>query len=239
MKSTIASLILLLSFCFNQSNAQTFSGFGGAIPDNGPAALFPLTVSGLPTTIDSTFGFIKVSLNITHTYDADLDIWLIAPDSTYVELSTGNGGSGNNYFNTNFYDTVPNFIENGNAPFAGSYRPQGLLNDVNNTQNPNGVWRIYIRDTHPTNTGGLFSWSITFRNNPPKSNQITSSNLPIIKINTFAQPIIDDPKIPAHMQIIDNGPGVRNYVSDSANMYNGYIGIELRGSSSQGFPKKS
>ena len=239
MKSTITRLILLISFCFTQSNAQTFSVFGGSIPDNGTSVLFPITVSGLPTTIDSTFGVIKVSLNISHTYVADLDIWLIAPDSTYVELSTGNGGSGNNYVGTNFYDTVPNFIENGSAPFSGSYRPEGLINDVNNTQNPNGVWKLFIRDTYPTDSGVLMSWSITFRNNPPQSNQITSSNLPIIKINTFGQSISDDPKILATMQIIDNGPGVRNYVSDSANMYYGNIGIELRGSSSQGFPKKS
>ncbi|MBK9639181.1 MAG: proprotein convertase P-domain-containing protein [Bacteroidetes bacterium] len=213
MKSTITRLLLLLSLCFTQSKSQTFSAFGGNIPDNGPAALFPITVSGLPTTIDTTFGIINLSLNITHTYDADLDIWLIAPDSTYIELSTGNGGSGNNYVNTNFYDTVPNFIENGSAPFSGSYRPEGLINDVNNTQNPNGVWKLFIRDTYPTDSGVLMSWNITFGNNPPQSNQITSSNLPIIKINTLGQSILDDPKIPATMQIIDNGPGVRNYIS--------------------------
>lgn len=239
MKSIFTSICLLLLLIGGPIKAQTFSAFGGNIPDNGTAVLFPITVSGLPTTMDSTFGIIKVSINITHTYDADLDIWLMAPDSTLIELSTGNGGSGNNYFNTNFYDTVPNFIENGNAPFFGSYRPEGLLSFANNNQNPNGVWNLYIRDTYPTDAGTLSSWNITFRNNPPQSNQITSSNLPIIKINTFGQSVTDDPKILANMQIIDNGPGVRNYVSDSANVYNGNIGIELRGSSSQGFPKKS
>lgn len=239
MKSIFTIICLLILLVGGPIKAQTFSAFGGSIPDNGPAVLFPITVSGLPTTIDSTFGIIKVTINITHTYDADLDIWLVAPDSTFVELSTGNGGSGNNYSSTNFYDTVPNFIENGSAPFAGSYRPEGLLNIVNNTQNPNGVWKLYIRDTYPTDVGSLLNWNITFQNNPPQSNQITSSNLPIIKINTFGQPVNDDPKILANMQIIDNGPGVRNYVSDSANVYNGNIGIELRGSSSQGFPKKS
>lgn len=239
MKSTITRIALLLSFFFHQANAQTFSGFGGSIPDNGPAVSFPITVSGLPMIIDTTFGVIKVSINITHSYDSDLDIWLIAPDSTFIELSTGNGGSGNNYTNTNFYDTVPNFIENGNAPFAGSYRPEGVLSDVNNGQDPNGVWRLYIRDTYPTDVGGLISWNITFGNNPPQGFQLASSNLPIIKINTLGQTIVDDPKTLAKMQIIDNGPGVRNFLSDTPNVYNGNIGIELRGSSSQGFPKKS
>ncbi|HLF32875.1 MAG TPA: CotH kinase family protein, partial [Cyclobacteriaceae bacterium] len=66
-----------------------------------------------------------------------------------------------------------------------------------------------------------------------------SSNLPIIKINTLGFQIPDEPKIKAAMQIIDNGSGIRNSVNDSAYNYNGYIGIERRGSSSQGFPKNN
>lgn len=70
--------------------------------------------------------------------------------------------------------------------------------------------------------------------------QFVSSDLPIIVINTNNQVIQDDPKIQAHMGIIYNGTGNRNYMTDPFNDYNGYIGIELRGSSSQSFhPKKS
>lgn len=67
---------------------------------------------------------------------------------------------------------------------------------------------------------------------------LTSSNLPLIIINTDGQPIVDEPKITASMGIIDNGLGVRNNVTDPFNNYNGKIGIEIRGSSSQSFPKK-
>ena len=66
----------------------------------------------------------------------------------------------------------------------------------------------------------------------------TSSNLPIIIINTNGQDIVDDPKIMASMGIIDNGAGNRNNTSDSLNGYSGKIGIEIRGHSSQMFPKK-
>ena len=66
----------------------------------------------------------------------------------------------------------------------------------------------------------------------------TSSNLPIVVINTNGQTIKDDPKIEATMGIIYNGVGLRNNVTDAANNYNGKIGIEIRGSSSQMFPKK-
>ncbi|AYQ33583.1 CotH kinase family protein [Runella sp. SP2] len=74
----------------------------------------------------------------------------------------------------------------------------------------------------------------------------TSSNLPIIVITTGGQTISDDPKVNVNMGIIDNGPGNRNYYRNPANNnqpdpfnnFNGTVGIEHRGSSSQFFPKK-
>ncbi|MFI5171427.1 MAG: CotH kinase family protein [Chitinophagales bacterium] len=71
------------------------------------------------------------------------------------------------------------------------------------------------------------------------SQVFTDSNLPIVVINTIGQPIHDDTKINCDMGIIYNGPGIRNYLTDPYNNYNGKIGIELRGSTSQQYPKKS
>ncbi len=65
------------------------------------------------------------------------------------------------------------------------------------------------------------------------------SNLPIVVINTFGVPIPDEPKVTGHMGIIDNGPGVPNNLDDPFTDYDGYIGIEIRGQSSQMFPKHS
>lgn len=70
---------------------------------------------------------------------------------------------------------------------------------------------------------------------PPFSFQ--GSNLPIIIIETDGQEILDDPRIIAHMGIIDNGTGT-NSINDPFNGYDGQISIEIRGSSSQMFPKK-
>ncbi|MEO8231360.1 MAG: CotH kinase family protein, partial [Ignavibacteriota bacterium] len=66
----------------------------------------------------------------------------------------------------------------------------------------------------------------------------TSSNLPIVIINTNGQEIPNEYKITADMGIIYNGEGVRNNLIDPYNNYNGKIGIEIRGSTSQWFPKK-
>ncbi len=67
----------------------------------------------------------------------------------------------------------------------------------------------------------------------------SSSELPIIVINTNGNQIVDEPKTIATMGIIDNGSGSINQLSDPYNDYDGYVGIEIRGSSSQLFPKKS
>ena len=67
---------------------------------------------------------------------------------------------------------------------------------------------------------------------------LTTSNLPIVVINTNGQTIVDDPRIVCDMGIIDNGFGNINSINDPYNDYNGKISIEYRGSSSQSFPKK-
>ena len=78
-----------------KSSAQIFSAPGGPIPDTGPSVDFPLTVSGLPNSIDTTnFGLEQVCITIVHTYDSDLDISLIAPDGSSVMLITAVGGGG-------------------------------------------------------------------------------------------------------------------------------------------------
>ena len=80
------------------------------------------------------------------------------------------------------------------------------------------------------------------------SQTFTDSNLPIVVITTDLDSngqsltILDDPKILASMKIIKHPDGSRNYLSDASNSaylnYNGRIGIEIRGSSSQSLPKK-
>jgi hypothetical protein len=83
-----------------------------------------------------------------------------------------------------------------------------------------------------TNYGPTPTWFI-----PPV--ELTSSNLPIVVINTGGIGIPDDPKIDATMGIIYNGAGTLNLISDPFNEFYGEIGIETRGSSSGGFPMKS
>lgn len=68
--------------------------------------------------------------------------------------------------------------------------------------------------------------------------EFTSSNLPILVIDTYGETIVDNYRIVANMGIIDNGKDQRNNLTDPFNDYHGRIAIELRGSSSISYPKK-
>ena len=74
---------------------------------------------------------------------------------------------------------------------------------------------------------------------------LTDSNLPIVVIETDGGVAIpDEPKVLATMKIIWHPDGSRNYMTDISDPaflnYDGRIGIETRGSSSQDLlPKKS
>lgn len=83
----------------------------------------------------------------------------------------------------------------------------------------------------------IFFYLLVFVNNVNAQSGF-SSNLPIILIDTDGAEIQDDKNI-ARMGIIDNGPGIRNHANDPVNDFDGFVGIEKRGSSSQMFPKKS
>ena len=94
----------------------------------------PKAISDL-STIESTLSvpdsYSLTDVNVTigrivHTFDADLDIYLVHPDATVVELSTDNGSLGDNYVNTVLDDEAATSITTGSAPFTGSYRPEGL-----------------------------------------------------------------------------------------------------------------
>lgn len=63
-------------------------------------------------------------------------------------------------------------------------------------------------------------------------------DLPLLLINTNGAEILDDPKITAQLQVLNNTNGL-NFPTDTSYEYNGQISIEIRGSTSQIHPKKS
>ncbi len=233
-------LVLFISCLFSLFGfSQTYSGTGGAISDDGLYNYFPITVSGLtPTNINGAHGLIGLCLNITHTYDSDLGIDLIAPDGTIINILTGVGGSNDNFTNTCFSQTAINSIASGSAPFTGTFKPMNTIGGVNNGQNGNGIWKLRIVDNYAVDTGNLLNWNITFGTSAPTPIVFSSSNLPIVVINTYSQTIVNAVKINAGMKIIYNGVGVLNHTTDPPNAFNNKIGIEIRGNFSASLPQK-
>lgn len=158
-------ITLFLLTCFSSASlfAQTFTGTGGAIPDNSctTAHEFPVTVTGVGV-LGVAKAFSSVGFNITHSWDADLDIYLIAPDgTTVIELSTDNGSSGDNYSGTIFSPDATTAITAGVAPFTGSFLPEGSFGALTGV-NADGTWILRVCDDAGSDVGTLDSWSITF-----------------------------------------------------------------------------
>lgn len=220
--------------------SQVFTGGGGPIADDGSHSYYTLEASGLPAALNSSFGLETVCINLTHSWNDDLIISLIAPDGTEFELSSRNGGDSDNYFNTCFNNNAPNPVYLAWGPFSGTFKPEGFMSLVNNGQDPNGVWTLHLFDVYPfADTGELLNWSLEFGNEPALPFPFTQANLPLVVISTGGQVIPNEPKVMAQMRVIDNGPGQPNLPTDSANVYDGWIGIEIRGHSSSTMPKKT
>lgn len=233
-------LLFITLFYTLFSTAQIFSGTGGSIPDNEQQIEFDLSIIGLPMTpLNESFGLTQVCLNIDHSYDSDLNVSLVSPTGVVINLFSSIGGGDDNFTDTCLSQSATSSITSGTAPFTGTFKPQETLGNMNNgIQNGNGTWKLRILDTYPADQGTLLNWTLTFGANAATPFVFTSSNLPLVLINTNSQTIVDEPSIIATMKIIDNGAGNLNYVTDTTFDYDGNINIEYRGNYSQSLPQK-
>jgi Ca2+-binding RTX toxin-like protein len=145
------------------SRSTFFNNTSGVIPDNATPTNFAIDVIGAPA---SGILDVNVVLNITHGFVSDLDIFLVSPTGTRIELTTDNGLYGDNLIETVFDDDAATAIEglgNTSAPFTGSFRPEGDLNLLNG-ENPNGVWLLEVADDAVNDVGNLVDWALVIDN---------------------------------------------------------------------------
>jgi len=232
-------VLFLLVCCALQTQAQTFTANPNAfVPDNGPVTAYPLAVSGLPDSINAAFGLESVCLDMLQTWDADMAVWIQAPDGSTVLLFQGVGGDGDNFDNT-CLDGVSASIATGTAPFNGSFKAMGTLGALNNNQNPNGTWNLLCQDQGTWDFAFLSTWSLTFGANPAEAFTLDSSRLPLVYIDTDGEEIHNSYKIPATFKIIDNGPGQWNYTAQTTFAYTGHMAVEYQGFTGPSYPKKN
>jgi len=238
MKKSLLLCVALLA-CWSLSAQTFFSTVNQPIPDDGTTVTFEIQVSGLPGAMDTLFGLERFCINMKHTYTEDMNVKLRSPNGQTVLLFGGVGGGGDDFTNTCLEGTGP-ALAAGSAPFTGTFQCMGVMGNLNQGQNPNGTWTLILYDTYAfADEGFLIDWSISFGNNPAKPFQFHSSNLPIVKLTTIGDPIVDEPKVPVWMQIIDNGPGLRNDLNQTDFAYQGMILAEWQGFTGPYYPKKN
>ncbi|MEM7105799.1 MAG: choice-of-anchor L domain-containing protein, partial [Bacteroidota bacterium] len=106
----------------------------------------------------------SICVDITHTWLGDLDLYLITPGGQFLELSTDNGGSGDNYENACFTETAAVDITGllgTDTPFTGDYLPESPWSDIYGGPS-NGQYQLIIADDSNGFGGTLNGWSITF-----------------------------------------------------------------------------
>jgi subtilisin-like proprotein convertase family protein len=125
------------------------------------------TVTTSTLTVPDNMVIDKVEVTnivITHTYPADMDVFLISPTGTRVELFTDVcGGDDWTAANTGFTlnPRASNPIGSTCPPGQGFYRPEGNL-DAFVGQNTQGVWILEITDDANADAGSLLSWGLRF-----------------------------------------------------------------------------
>ena len=111
------------------------------------------TVQSVIVTLDS----------ISHANDADLDISLISPATTSVDLSSDNGGDLNGYIGTVLNDNcgaVAGPITGGEAPFHGCFTPEEPLGTFAG-QSPTGDWTLSVFDDTSGDQGTINAWTLS------------------------------------------------------------------------------
>ncbi len=114
------------------------------------------TVSVLRT---GTVARVAVRFSATHTYDADLDITLVSPSDTVIDLSSDNGSGEDNYTDTIFIDSAATSVASGSAPFNGSYQPEQPLSNLNG-EAVLGDWRLDVYDDLGSDTGSFTKYEL-------------------------------------------------------------------------------
>ncbi|MBI1190559.1 MAG: hypothetical protein GC200_07790 [Tepidisphaera sp.] len=172
-KTSMLAALAGLAMVAGAASAQVFSSSPFAQISDLTTTSDTINVSGGPSNITN----VNVIVQITHTWDSDIDMVLQGPNG-YIALATDNGGSGDNMFTTRFTDGATTGIGAGTAPFDGNFKPIGTTatysgpETFSGTQysamsgfsgsDSNGAWTLYIYDDAGGDVGTLQYWSMEF-----------------------------------------------------------------------------
>ncbi len=119
----------------------------------------PVSVSSLGYTFltNPTTQITSICMDVESDFDFDLNIYLRSPDGKLLELTSGNGLSGDNYKITCFTPSATNPITAGTAPFNGTYRPEGNWASLTGAV-MDGNWELLVSDGGGLSQFGKVKW---------------------------------------------------------------------------------
>ena len=142
-----------------------------AIPDNNSTGIS--SIINVPTSCQNASGISSVVLNITHTWNADLDIFLKAPDGTQIPLAEDKGGQGDNYSCT--FISGGSTLPTSDVSITGNVSPQTSFSSLG-SGTAAGNWTLIVKDDAGSDVGTLTFWSITVPINQTQSVTYSWSN---------------------------------------------------------------
>ncbi len=115
------------------------------------------------TTFFSEVTDVDVNLKIVHPNVGQLAVYLqhqTNPITVPIELTSGNGGGGENYTGTILDDEANDPITGAPAPFNGRWQPETPLSFFDG-HSGGGAWTLSVYDGVDGETGYLDSWGLT------------------------------------------------------------------------------
>lgn len=157
LTNTSLTRTTISSSVFTTATPDTFSSNTPLAIADYTSVISTLNVSGLSGSITD----LNILINISHTWNSDLRVFLINPLGTQVKLFSEVGIGSKGFLDTLLDDEANTSITSGSGTFTGTFRPEGNLANFDGS-NPNGNWKLKIIDAADGDTGTLNDWAVTF-----------------------------------------------------------------------------
>ncbi|HAX49162.1 MAG TPA: T9SS type A sorting domain-containing protein [Ignavibacteria bacterium] len=149
------------------------------IPETGTSG--NMTDDSIVISGNSVISDINLFVGINHTFDADIDMVLIAPNGDSVLVCADFFAAGNNDNIVTIFDdnADSSLVNNRYVDISTRIKPLNNMNTAFSGDNPNGVWRLRIRDDNTSDTGRMYVWGLQINNSPLVGVQSVSSEIPV------------------------------------------------------------
>ncbi|MEH6536257.1 MAG: T9SS type A sorting domain-containing protein [Psychroserpens sp.] len=186
------TFILLFAMMSSLTFAQTFTSDSVSDPATYPADMqngnggtgatcgtideltLPSTAVAAVGTLGTTNILASVTLNVTHTWNADVTVSLQDPSGAVtVLLVDAVGGSGDDFVDLVLQDGASALPTGATSPLTGTFAPLEALAAFNSgTTAGDGVWNLLVCDDAGGDIGSLDSWALTFAPTPTCSTPV-------------------------------------------------------------------